>query len=43
MSKNKQSVSSQRWLKEHFEDKFVQKAQNQGLRSNGGFKVEEIQ
>jgi 23S rRNA (uridine2552-2'-O)-methyltransferase len=25
MSKNKQSVSSQRWLKEHFDDKFVQK------------------
>ena len=43
MSKNKQSVSSQRWLKEHFDDKFVQKAQKQGLRSRAGFKIEEIQ
>lgn len=42
MSKNKQSVSSQRWLKEHFDDKFVQKAQKQGLRSRAGFKIEEI-
>jgi 23S rRNA (uridine2552-2'-O)-methyltransferase len=43
MSKNKQSVSSQRWLKEHFDDKFVQKAQKLGLRSRAGFKIEEIQ
>jgi 23S rRNA (uridine2552-2'-O)-methyltransferase len=43
MSKNKQSVSSQRWLKEHFDDKFVQKARKQGLRSRAGFKIEEIQ
>ena len=43
MSKNKQSVSSQRWLKEHFDDKFVQQAQKQGLRSRAGFKIEEIQ
>jgi 23S rRNA (uridine2552-2'-O)-methyltransferase len=42
MSKNKQSVSSQRWLKEHFDDKFVQKAQKLGLRSRAGFKIEEI-
>lgn len=43
MSKNKQSVSSQRWMKEHFDDKFVQKAQKLGLRSRAGFKIEEIQ
>ncbi len=43
MTKKKQSVSSQRWLKEHFEDKFVQKAQKQGLRSRAVFKIEEIQ
>lgn len=43
MSKNKQSVSSQRWLKEHFDDKFVQKAQKLGMRSRAGFKIEEIQ
>ena len=42
MSKNKQSVSSQRWLKEHVDDKFVQKAQKMGLRSRAGFKIEEI-
>lgn len=43
MSKNKVSTSSQRWLKEHFDDKFVQKAQKQGLRSRAVFKLEEIQ
>jgi 23S rRNA (uridine2552-2'-O)-methyltransferase len=43
MSKNKQSVSSQRWLKEHFDDKFVKKAQKLGMRSRAGFKIEEIQ
>jgi 23S rRNA (uridine2552-2'-O)-methyltransferase len=43
MSKNKQSVSSQRWLKEHFDDKFVQEAQKLGMRSRAGFKIEEIQ
>jgi 23S rRNA (uridine2552-2'-O)-methyltransferase len=43
MTKKKQSVSSQRWLKEHFDDKFVQKAKKQGLRSRAGFKIEEIQ
>lgn len=39
----KRSVSSQRWLKEHFDDQFVQKAQKQGLRSRAVFKLEEIQ
>ncbi|MDV6315509.1 23S rRNA (uridine(2552)-2'-O)-methyltransferase RlmE [Idiomarina sp. HP20-50] len=39
----KRSVSSQRWLKEHFDDQFVQKAQKKGLRSRAVFKLEEIQ
>lgn len=32
-----------RWLKEHFDDKYVQQAQKQGLRSRAAFKLEEIQ
>jgi 23S rRNA (uridine2552-2'-O)-methyltransferase len=36
-------VSSQRWLKEHFDDQFVQKAQKKGLRSRAVFKLEEMQ
>lgn len=43
MTKKKQSVSSQRWLKEHFDDKYVQLAQKQGWRSRAVFKLEEIQ
>ncbi len=43
MSKKKQSASSQRWLKEHFDDQYVQKAQKQGWRSRAVFKLEEIQ
>ncbi|MFT6897531.1 MAG: 23S rRNA (uridine2552-2'-O)-methyltransferase [Paraglaciecola sp.] len=43
MAKKKQSASSQRWLKEHFDDKFVQQARKQGLRSRAVFKLEEIQ
>ncbi|TDF42157.1 23S rRNA (uridine(2552)-2'-O)-methyltransferase RlmE [Alteromonadaceae bacterium M269] len=43
MSKSKQSASSQRWLKEHFDDQYVQKAQKMGLRSRAVFKLEEIQ
>ncbi|MGM0429323.1 MAG: 23S rRNA (uridine(2552)-2'-O)-methyltransferase RlmE [Pseudomonadota bacterium] len=39
----KRSVSSQRWLKEHFDDQFVQKAQKKGLRSRAVFKLEEMQ
>lgn len=42
MTKKKQSVSSQRWLQEHFADKYVQQAQKQGLRSRAVFKIEEI-
>ena len=43
MSKKKRTASSTRWLKEHFEDQYVQKAQKLGLRSRAVFKIEEIQ
>ncbi len=43
MSKKKRSASSTRWLKEHFDDKYVQMAQKQGLRSRAVFKIDEIQ
>ncbi|HSG51228.1 MAG TPA: 23S rRNA (uridine(2552)-2'-O)-methyltransferase RlmE [Rheinheimera sp.] len=42
MTKKKRSASSTRWLKEHFDDHFVQKAQKMGLRSRAAFKLEEI-
>ncbi len=37
------SKSSHRWLKEHFDDEFVKRAQRQGWRSRAVFKLEEIQ
>lgn len=43
MSKNKHSASSSRWLKEHFDDKYVLEAQKRGYRSRAIFKIEEIQ
>lgn len=43
MTKKKHSASSKRWLKEHFDDQYVQKAQKQGWRSRAVFKLEEIQ
>ncbi|MDF2185200.1 23S rRNA (uridine(2552)-2'-O)-methyltransferase RlmE [Grimontia hollisae] len=43
MSKKKHSASSSRWLKEHFDDKYVQEAQKKGFRSRAIFKLEEIQ
>lgn len=43
MSKKKRTASSTRWLKEHFDDKYVQLAQKQGLRSRAVFKIDEIQ
>jgi 23S rRNA (uridine2552-2'-O)-methyltransferase len=43
MANKKQSASSQRWMKEHFEDKYVILAQQRGLRSRAVFKLEEIQ
>ncbi|MCU4676753.1 23S rRNA (uridine(2552)-2'-O)-methyltransferase RlmE [Catenovulum sp. 2E275] len=42
MVQKKKSASSQRWLKEHFDDPYVLKAQKMGLRSRAVFKIEEI-
>ena len=39
---SRRSRSSDRWLKEHFSDPFVQRAQNEGWRSRAVFKLEEI-
>ena len=36
------SQSSQRWLKEHFSDPFVKKAQAEGMRSRAAYKLEEL-
>lgn len=36
------SKSSQRWLKEHFADPFVKRAQAEGLRSRAAYKLEEL-
>ncbi len=36
------SRSSGRWLKEHFEDAYVRRAQREGWRSRGVFKLQEI-
>lgn len=36
------SKSSQRWLKEHFSDPFVKKAQSEGMRSRAAYKLEEL-
>jgi len=38
----RRSKSSGRWLKEHFSDPYVQRAQAQGWRSRAVFKLEEI-
>lgn len=37
------SKSSHKWLKEHFDDQYVKKAQDEGLRSRAAFKLKEIQ
>ncbi len=37
------SKSSKRWLKEHFDDEYVRRAQQQGFRSRAAFKLEELQ
>ena len=37
------SKSSSRWLKEHFDDQYVQKAQAEGRRSRASFKLEAVQ
>ena len=36
------SKSSTRWLREHFQDPFVKKAQAEGLRSRAAFKLTEL-
>ena len=36
------SRSSNRWLQEHFNDPFVKRAQNEGLRSRAAYKLEEL-
>lgn len=38
----RRSKSSQRWLKEHFDDPFVKKAQSEGYRSRAVYKLKEI-
>jgi 23S rRNA U2552 (ribose-2'-O)-methylase RlmE/FtsJ len=39
---NRRSKSSDRWLKEHFADPFVQRARSEGWRSRAVYKLEEI-
>lgn len=36
------SVSSKRWLKEHFDDEFVHRAQQEGYRSRAVYKLKEL-
>ncbi|MGH8191623.1 MAG: 23S rRNA (uridine(2552)-2'-O)-methyltransferase RlmE [Rhodanobacteraceae bacterium] len=36
------SKSSARWLKEHFNDEYVKRAQAEGLRSRAAFKLDEL-
>lgn len=36
------SKSSARWLKEHFDDEFVKRAQAEGFRSRAAFKLDEL-
>jgi 23S rRNA (uridine2552-2'-O)-methyltransferase len=38
----KRSKSSERWLKEHESDRYVKRAQREGLRSRAAFKLEEL-
>jgi len=39
----KKSKSSKKWLKEHFDDHYVKKAQQEGYRSRAAYKLLEIQ
>ncbi|MBF8292768.1 MAG: rRNA methyltransferase [Steroidobacteraceae bacterium] len=39
---SRRSKSSGRWLREHFEDPYVQRAQQEGWRSRAAFKLQEI-
>jgi len=36
------SKSSAGWLREHFNDEYVKKAQAEGLRSRAAYKLEEV-
>ena len=38
----RRSKSSERWLREHFADPFVQRAQSEGWRSRAVFKLQEV-
>ncbi len=38
-----QSKTSKQWLKEHFDDEYVRKSQEDGLRSRASYKLLEIQ
>lgn len=40
---SKRSQSSTTWLKEHFDDEFVKRAQQEGYRSRAVYKLKEIQ
>ncbi len=42
MSKNKRTKSSGQWLREHFDDVYVKRAQQQGYRSRAVYKLLEI-
>ena len=39
---SRRSKSSGRWLREHFEDPYVQRAQQEGWRSRAAFKLQEL-
>ena len=39
---SRRSKSSGRWLREHFDDPFVQRAQQEGWRSRAAFKLQEL-
>ena len=41
-SKSSRSKTSRRWLKEHFSDPYVKKAQAEGMRSRAAYKLEEL-
>lgn len=43
MPGKKRTVSSSRWMQEHFDDHYVKLAQKRGFRSRAAFKIEEIQ
>jgi 23S rRNA (uridine2552-2'-O)-methyltransferase len=39
---SRRSKSSSRWLREHFDDPYVQRAQQEGWRSRAAFKLQEL-